>query len=73
MSKINVIILSLTTIAILVGSAAAEAETCSQRKAKCYSINYAQGLQRCDRYFQVCMSTGVWSSRTDTVAGMTRK
>ena len=53
MTKINVIILSLTTIAILVGSAAAEAETCSQRKAKCYSINYAQGLQRCDRYFQV--------------------
>lgn len=73
MTKIHVIILSLTTMASLVCSAAAEAGSCSQRKAKCYSINYAQGKQRCDDLFRECMSTGAWRARLGTTTGLTKK
>jgi hypothetical protein len=73
MTRIQVLILSLTTMAALICSGVAEAESCSDRKAYCYSINYAQGLQRCDEYFRACLSTGVWTSRRGTTVGLTKK
>jgi hypothetical protein len=73
MTRMQVIILSLTTMAALIYSGLAEAESCSDRKARCYSINYAEGLQRCDSYFKACLSTGVWSSRRGTTTGLTKK
>ena len=65
--------LVLAVAALVALTINAEAESCSDKKAYCYSVSYAQGIQRCDSYFQACMSTGVWTSRKGTTTGLTKK
>ena len=56
----------------------AQAESCSHRLAYCKSVNRTEspgreGQARCEAYFQTCMSTGTWTSRKDTITGLTKK
>jgi hypothetical protein len=68
----------LAIVALAALTVTAEAESCSQRMARCKSINKVEnpgpaGQERCEGYFQACMSTGTWTSRQGTFTGLTKK
>ena len=70
--------LILAVISLAAQTMSANAESCSQRMARCKSINKVDspgpaGQARCESYFQACMSTGVWTSRQGTITGLTKK
>lgn len=68
----------LAVIALAAPMLSVNAESCSQRMARCKSINKVDdpgpaGQARCESYFQACMSTGIWTSRGGTLTGLARK